>query len=153
MTRSRSLLLLGLLALPAFLALLACTDDGAKFVEGDTLIFAGSMEPDELSSREDFIIVETGLVEFHLDELTVTLPETGETVVGGTLGISIGRPDDSSGVDACQPSFSNFVRLGEKAQIHLQPVVYCLQVFRAAGVPDLTLVDYLITAYTRSAAP
>ena len=149
MTRSRRYILLALLALPALIGLQACGSDGAEFLGGDTLLFEGSILPEEDTSRHDFVVVEVGLVEFHLDRLVVADPETGELVEGGVVGLSIGRPNG----EECTPSFSNFVRLGERAQIHLQPVAYCLVVFRSTGIPPESLVEYTITAFTRSAAP
>lgn len=140
------------MALGSLPGLLACTD-GAHFESGNTLVFEGAIEPDQARARHDFIVTEVGLVQFQVEQLEVTDPETGNSIAGGSIGLSIGRPFEDDEGPQCQPSYSNFAGLGEEVQVHLQPVAYCLQIFRSTGIQVEHRVEYYITAFTRSGAP
>ena len=146
----RPVLYRAVLPLVALLAVPGCGSDGARFVSEDqTLLFEGIILSEDASQQHDFALSEAGLVQFFLDRLIATDPETGDNIENGTVAISIGRPIEVEGEQGCQASFSAVVTEEQNAQFYLQADPYCILVFRSAGLTTDAIVEYTITARTR----
>lgn len=127
--------------LAGLLLLVGCESDGAKFTEGDTVTFEGTLGAEEVNRRHEFDLTEAGTVDIGLPQVTAEDSVTGEPLPNPQLAVSLGQPS----AETCALTFTNLLREGQSFAVFLSAESYCLIVLRASVLPETAIVDYTLT--------
>lgn len=126
------------------LTTLGCESGGPEFVAGDTRIFEGILESDELGDSDFFVVTSPGTVNILASSVAATIPETGEPIANPFLAVAVGQPNPEDET-TCQLTFTQLLAEGDSFSVYFRDGLFCVSVFRPGDIPVDTLYAYVIT--------